>query len=147
MYETPESPPSWMLTCGSPELCPGDGPLIFTLGSTNTYDPGSAETADLERARCMAAALRDRTPGQLHFWSGEVGREFSLEILGELALGRSVATINDINDSYGAYEGLYRLHPPEHFFACAAGDALQVWLCLVDFGPDACEPGPLPCMN
>lgn len=146
MYELDEpSMPPWMATCTLPELCPGEQALVFQLGTGDIFDPQTVETDDLPRARCMAAALRDRTPGQIRWWSDEVGREYSLEILGDLVLARSIETITELIDGFDAQEALFALRPREFFEACAFGDAMEVWLCLMDAVEPGCLPGPLAC--
>lgn len=137
--------PVWMLTCGLPELCPGEDPLIFQVSGDDILAPQTVEVDDIERARCMAAALRDRIPGQIRWWSEAAGHDYSLEILGETALVRSIESITMLIDGFDAYEALRRLHPPEFFAACADGDAMQVWLCLMGSVEPECLPGPLAC--
>jgi hypothetical protein len=146
------------LTCGAAELCPGDGPITFQLAGPGLADhdfssPSSAET-DLERARCLAAALRDRTPGQfllLPVDGGEILYIFGREVVGELALERSelaeCVLIAPEPKSCHVRERLRVLRPPEFFAACVDGDALALWKCLHDaFEPEpACAPGPLVC--
>ncbi|WAS93494.1 hypothetical protein [Nannocystis punicea] len=142
------APGAWMLTCGLPELCGGDEPLTFFTTSPDALAPGEVEVDDLERARCMAAALRDRTLGQITWWHvvdvQVVSAPVSLEIVLHTAFVRSVAgsTLLEQDDTY---EGIYDLRPPEFFADCAEGDALAVWLCLVDAIEPQCLPGPLGC--
>jgi hypothetical protein len=138
----------WKTTCGLPELCSGDEPLMFTTTNIDAMDPGEVEVEDLERARCMAAALRDRAPGQFA-WSQVIGTEviwspISLEIVGDTALVRNVQGIHvpELDDTH---EAIYPLRPPEFFAACAEGDTLAVWLCLMDSVEPTCLPGPLTC--
>ncbi|MBZ5712777.1 hypothetical protein [Nannocystis pusilla] len=146
-YSDPD-PDAWMLTCGLPELCAGDEPLVFITSSDDILDPGEVQVDDLQRARCMAAALRDRSPGQIAWWhvADVVVRlsPVSLEIAGDRALAHSVAD-NVHGSQPNVHEAVYPLRPPEFFAACAEGDALAVWLCLMDSVEPTCLPGPLAC--
>lgn len=144
-------PMDWMLTCDLPELCPGEDLLVFQLGIDDLLDPGTVDVDDLERARCMAAALRDRTPGRLE-WAVVVGFEaifypLGLEVLGDTALAHAVRfpVTLDLPGPKNVHESLHLLRPPEFFADCADGDAMQVWLCLVDSVEPDCLPGPLAC--
>ncbi|MDC0722284.1 hypothetical protein [Nannocystis bainbridge] len=139
---------AWMLTCGLPELCGGAEPLLFSTTTLEPSAPEEIEVDDLDRARCMAAALRDRTPGQIA-WSQVVGPDvifspLSLEIVQGTALVRNVDGLQEfvLPDTY---EGMYPLRPPEFFAACAEGDALALWQCLMDAVEPACLPGPMTC--
>ncbi|MCY1070577.1 hypothetical protein OV090_37900 [Nannocystis sp. RBIL2] len=145
------------LTCGGLELCPGDDPIVFQLDGPELADdlssPTSVET-DLERARCLATALRDRTPGQFLFMpviGSEIPYVFGLEIVGELVVARSdrgsCEAIEPEPKSCHVHERLRVLRPPEYFADCIDGDALALWRCLLDpVEPEpACAAGPLAC--
>jgi hypothetical protein len=146
------------LTCGAAELCPGEDPIVFALVGEGLLDgdflsPSSAET-DIPRARCLAAALRDRTPGQfllLPVQGNEVLHIFAREIVGDLAVERTdragCELIAPEPESCYVHERLRELRPPEFFATCIEGDALALWLCLYDaFEPEsACVAGPLSC--
>lgn len=146
------------LTCGAPELCADDSPLQFELDGPGVLDgdfsnPTTVET-DLERARCLIAALRDRTPGQFVFLpvhTPDILHVYGLEILGDLAVTRSdraeCELIAPEPKSCYAHERLRVLRPPEFFASCIDGDARTLWLCLYDsVEPDpACHPGPFAC--
>ncbi|PCC73589.1 hypothetical protein SAMN02745121_07337 [Nannocystis exedens] len=151
----PEIEPA--VTCGGLELCPGDDPIVFELDGPGIWDdlstPTSVET-DLERARCLATALRDRTPGQFMFLpvrGREVLHLFGLEIVGELVVIRSERASCELiypePKSCHVKERLRVLRPPEYFADCVDGDALALWRCLLDaVEPEpACAPGPLSC--
>jgi len=143
---TSDVQPTWMLTCGLPELCPGDEPLVFT---TTKIDAGEVEVDDLDRARCMVAALRDRSLGQIAWWQvadvDVIWAPLSLEIVGHTALTRGVRGSPELLSGIDTYEAIRPLRPPEFFAACADGDALAVWLCLMDSVEPMCLPGPLSC--
>lgn len=144
-----EFPPAWKLTCGLPDLCGSEEPLMFTTSNLEVFDPGEVEVEDLERARCMAAALRDRSPGQIA-WEQVVGVDavwapLSLEIVGDAALVRSVRGVKEGIIDEDTFEVIRPLRPSEFFAACAEGDALAVWLCLMDSVEPTCLPGPLTC--
>src|SRR5690606_6141448 len=104
---------------------------------------------DLERARCMVQALRDRTVGQFSWLAVADSVVFadplSLEILGDAALSRSRRGVVELIAPDNAYEGLYLLRGPDFFSACKGGDAMALWLCLVDPVVPGCLAGPLPC--
>ena len=140
----------WELGCGFPELCPGDEPLVFLI----EYDrgvPTSVETKDLERGRCMAAALRDRQLGQFAFMpvdqGGQVISRSSLEIVGEQAIARAEPGWCELLGPCETHEALRLLQPPAFFSACVDGDAKALFLCLSGsvLAEPACLPGPLPC--
>lgn len=140
----------WELGCGFPELCPGDEPLVFLI----EYDLGvpiSVETKDLERGRCMVAALRDRQLGQFAFMpidqGGPVVGRYSLEIVGEQAITRAEPGLCELLFPCKTYEALRLLQPPSFFSACVDGDAKALFLCLSGsiLSEPACLPGPLPC--
>jgi hypothetical protein len=143
-----DAPQTWMLTCGLPELCPGDGPLMFFTSTGDVSDPGVAKVNDLERARCMVAALRDRTFGQLTWWI-DVGFVYtaSLELLADdAALTRSVDTSELIDPApLNVREGLHPLRAPGFFADCEDGDATQLYKCLMDSVLPECLPEPLMC--
>ncbi|MCY1008584.1 hypothetical protein OV079_24085 [Nannocystis pusilla] len=145
------------LTCGGLELCPGDDPIVFQLDGPGLAEdlssPTSVET-DLERARCLATALRDRTPGQFLFVpviDTEIPYVFGLEVVGELVVARSdrglCEAIEPEPKSCHVHERLRVLRPPEYFADCVDGDAIALWRCLVDpVEPEpACAAGPLAC--
>ncbi|WP_434418135.1 hypothetical protein [Nannocystis pusilla] len=149
--------PELALTCGGPELCPGDDAIIFKLDGPGLADdlssPTSVET-DLERARCLAKTLRDRTPGQFLFIpviGTEIPYVFGLEIIGDLVVARSdrgtCEAIEPEPPSCHVQERLRVLRPPEYFADCVDGDALALWRCLLDpVEPEpACAAGPLAC--
>lgn len=128
------------LTCGLAELCAGAGALQFTVDGGSLTMPDAVSTDDIQRARCMASALRDRTPGVLRFTVPlSLGSDdHELEILGDDAIRRH-AYQNDFN-----FEKSVRVRPllpPADYAACAEGTAKQVYLCLVAGFVDACTGG------
>jgi hypothetical protein len=131
------------LTCGLPELCPGDAPLLFMVAGPPA-DPTTVEVADLDRARCMAAAMRDRQKGQVFFSVDEGGWDnlYELEILGPQAILRHHLHI-DFNVEKWAR--VRELLPSEQYDTCSAGDAREVWLCLTQFYMEECVTGQLAC--
>ncbi|MDC0716490.1 hypothetical protein [Nannocystis bainbridge] len=145
------------LTCGGPELCPGGDPIYFELDGPIFDGDFSAPTSavtDLERARCLAVALRDRTPGQFMFMPGhspQVLHVFGLEIVGEFAVTRSDRSGCELSHpepkSCHVRERLRQLRPPAFFADCVDGDALALWQCLYHAAePEpACAAGPLVC--
>lgn len=140
----------WELGCGFPELCPGDEPLVFSIEG-DLDAPISVETKDLERGRCMAAALRDRQLGQFAFTpidqGGLVVGRYSLEIVGEQAIARSEPSLCQLQNLCETHEALRLLRLPSFFSECVDGDAKALFLCLSDsiLPEPACLPGPLPC--
>lgn len=123
-------------TCGLPERCPGDGPLVFVVDGP-LGDPDSVQTDDIDRARCMAAALRDRLPGQM-FFGRQLGLGFDrreLEVVGLDVIDR-LDYIEDFNFEKTAT--ILPLLPPDDFAECAEGTALQIWMCLTRSYEEAC---------
>lgn len=118
-------------TCGLPTLC-GDGepPLFIPEGNDGwTVD-------DLERARCMAAALRDRTPGVIAYQEPALGHHtFTIEILDEEVVLRE-DWLEDFNWSYD--ETVKFLKPTEFFAACADGSAFALHGCLGEAFTEVC---------
>jgi hypothetical protein len=147
-----------VLTCGAPELCPGEQPIWFELDGPDIFDGDlfnvtTVET-DVERARCLVAALRDRTPGQFIFVPTHdvyTLHVYGLEIVDDLALTRSDSADCVLIAPEPKYchvrERLRVLRPPQFFADCIDGDARDLWLCLYDsVEPEpACHPGPLAC--
>jgi hypothetical protein len=121
----PEQPE---FTCGLSPTCPGEGTVVFKP----TF-PGST-TNDIDRARCMAAALRDRTPGLLEF--EESGTVHTLEVLGEQVIRRE--EYEGIGFGYSWFEWVEPLQPPEFFADCAEGTASEVRDCLIFATTDEC---------
>jgi hypothetical protein len=80
-------------------------------------------TDDIDRGRCMAAALRDRTPGQT-FFAAEYGligwHAHAIEIVGELGVLRD-SVVDDFFAEY--HERVDMLLPPADFEECAVGPA------------------------
>lgn len=146
----PPNDPGWELGCGFPALCPGELPVVFSIAG-DLDAPTSVETGELERARCMARALRDRQFGQFAFMpvdaDGWVVGLYSLEIVGEQALARGEPGQCQLENPCKTHEALRLLRPPEFFAACVDGDARALFLCLWDpIVPEpACLAGPLPC--
>lgn len=140
-------PQTWVLTCGLPELCPGESPLVFVTSTGDVADPGVAKVTDLERARCMVAALRDRTFGQLT-WSVDLGFVVtaSLEIFApDTAIVRDVGPDNSSEPNVN--ERLHPLREPEFFADCVDGDDTEIFICLRDSILPECQPGSLECPN
>ncbi len=147
------------LTCDAAELCAGEGRLWFRLEGVDFFEPDydaatAAETNELERARCLARALRDRTPGQFLFapiLGDDTPYLFGREIVGELVVERGEANGCKLlaPEPVGCHvnERLRVLRPPEFFAGCVDGDALALWRCLFDaFAPEPeCVAGPLTC--
>ncbi len=125
-----DAPTQPLNTCGLGELCPGDGPLWYT-------DDGKGwQTDDFMRARCMAAAMRDRTPGQIQYQQPALGHDiYTLEILGEQVIVRN-DYVNDFNYAYS--ERVTFLKPPEFFAECAVGTGNSVHGCLENGFTDEC---------
>lgn len=132
------------LSCGLPELCPGDAPLEFILAGGSLESPDSVTTADIARARCMAAALRDRTPGQISFGAPlAIGSDhYVLEILGPTVIRRRSMSEDFAFDKYVRVRPLL---PPDAYAGCAEGTAKQVWTCLTKSFEDVCVTGELAC--
>lgn len=137
-----EFPPE--LSCGLPELCAGDGPLQFEIDGGSLENPDSVSTADLTRARCMAAALRDRLPGQIRFGAahGLGSDDYELEILGADAIRRR-SYLQDF--SFDKYVRVRPLLPAEAYEGCAQGTAKEIWACLRTGFEDVCVTGELAC--
>lgn len=147
------------LTCGVPELCADEGALVFRLEGVdavmaNYEDASAATTDDIERARCLATALRDRTPGQfiIHPRIGDDLLDgFGREVLGDLVVERWDRYICKLifPEPVGCrvHERLRVLRPPAFFADCVEGDAFALWRCLLDaFEPEpVCVAGPLAC--
>ncbi|MBA3546277.1 MAG: hypothetical protein H0T76_07340 [Nannocystis sp.] len=131
-----------LFTCGLPELCPGpDGkPLVFT------QENDLVATKDIERGRCMAKAMRDRTPGLFRFtvWPILGFDTTTIEILGETILVRR-HVLSDFNEDYG--ERGHQLFAPEKYTPCVDGPAAVVLKCLTDGYSEACVSEPLSCPN
>ncbi len=134
-----EIPPP-LFTCGLPELCPGpDGePLVFT------DETQFITTKDLERAHCMGAAMRDRTPGLFRFtvWPILGFDTTTIEILGETILVRR-HVLSDFNEDYS--EKGHRLFAPEEYAKCTTGSAAIVLKCLTEGYEETCVSEPLMC--
>lgn len=137
-----EFPPE--LSCGLPELCAGDGPLQFVIDGGTIEDPDAVSTADLQRARCMAAALRDRLPGQIRFGTefGLGSDDYELEILGASAIRRR-SYMQDF--SFDKHVRVRPLLPADAYAACAEGTAKEIWACLRKGFEDVCVTGELAC--
>jgi hypothetical protein len=122
-------------TCGLPLLCGGGEPVFFFAGDGVTTD-------DIETARCLAAALRDRTPGTIQYQQPSLGHHVTtIEILGEQAVHRD-DFLQDFNWTYD--EKVTFLRPTEFFTDCAEGSAFAVFNCLEDAFLDECA-GELEC--
>lgn len=131
--------PDLEFTCGLPELCPGDASLVFDLAG-GVEDLGVESISDVERARCMIAALRDRTPGHfmIRVWPKDQLGEDELrdEIFGDTAARRRVSQ-NDFN--IDRFEFVKPLRPPQFFADCLAdGSDSALWACLWDAFEDTC---------
>lgn len=141
-YDPDEELTPPLFTCGLPELCPGaDGkPLVFDAGN----DP--VTTGDIERGRCMVAAMRDRTPGLFRFtvWPILGYDTTTIEILGETILVRR-HVLSDFNEDYR--EGGYQLFAPELYAPCVDSTATLVLKCLTEGYSAACVSEPLMCPN
>ena len=131
-----------LFTCGLPELCPGaEGkPLVFDAGDN------PVTTQDIERGRCMVAAMRDRTPGLFRFtvWPILGYDTTTIEILGETILVRR-HVLSDFNEDYS--EGGYQLFAPELYAPCVDSTATLVLKCLTEGYSEACVSEPLMCPN
>lgn len=151
-YNGESSPAAWMLTCNLPELCPGAEPLMFEVESDlDLLEPGAVTVDDLERARCMLEALRDRTQGHVT-WDillddAVVRAAFSLEIVLDRVLVHSARFPVELIEPgpHNIHERYHQLRESEFFHDCLAGDAKAVFLCLVDAAVPECLPGPLLC--
>ncbi len=145
----PVEEPGWELGCGSPELCTGDKTIVFYVhGALNA--PTAVETKELERARCMATALRDREVGSFDYVV--VGAESvvmglgGVEILGEEAIGRWEPGTCSLKPCQTT-EALRQIRAPGFFSDCVHSDAKALWLCIsraLEEEP-SCLLGPLPC--
>jgi hypothetical protein len=140
-YDPDEELTPPLFTCGLPELCPGANgkPLVFTGDNPVT-------TADIERGRCMVAAMRDRTPGLFRFTVQPIlGYDTTtIEILGETILVRR-HSLSDFNEDYS--EGGYQLFAPELYAPCVDSTATLVLKCLTEGYAKACVSEPLMCPN
>ena len=118
-------------TCGLPTLC-GDGePVLFV---TDGLDGWTVD--DIERARCLAAALRDRTPGVIAYQEPALGHHiFEIEILGEEVVVRE-DWLEDFTWDYR--ETVTFLKPIEFFVDCAEGSAFAVHKCLSEGFTEEC---------
>lgn len=122
-----EEIPEQSMTCGLPELCPGAVPLTFDI-----IEPDGWTTDDIDRARCMAAAMRDRTPGIVSFqhYGGNAGEDLrTIEILG----GQAIVTHTESSDFNVDYtERLVLVQIPAYFDECANGSASAIHQCLTE---------------
>ena len=123
----PEEP---HFTCGLEPLCPGEGPLVLTRKNDAWI------ASDIERARCMAAAMRDRTPGQLRFQTSEDNDFHTLEILGEQVI--VVYEVHGLGFGYDYDERVTFLKPPDFFAECSIGTATSIHTCLTKGFTDEC---------
>lgn len=131
---SPEDPQDYPeqphFTCGLAPLCPGDGPLTLLLKNTIWV------ASDIDRARCMATAMRDRTPGQLHFQTEESDDFHTIEILSEQVI--VVDEYHGIGFGFSYDERVTFLKPPEFFADCSIGTGAEIHTCLTQGFTDVC---------
>lgn len=133
-----EDPGEWpeelVLGCQLDELCAGATPLEFDpLGN----DGWTVE--DIDRAHCMATAMRDRTPGKLLYQEteeGGTGDFFVIEIHGEQVSLRH--THEGLGFGFDYKERVTFLREPAFFADCAGGTAAEVHTCLAQGFTDEC---------
>ncbi len=123
----PEQP---HFTCGLPALCAEQEPLVFL------WEVGGWTVSDIERARCMAAALRDRTPGQLRYQDEENDDFHTLEILGEQVI--VVREYHGIGFGFSYDEHIASLDSSLVFANCLNGTADDLHTCIRDAFTDVC---------
>lgn len=130
-------PEELVLGCHLDELCAGETPLEF-----DPLEKSGWTVDDIDRARCMATAMRDRTPGKLLYQQtdpengGETGDFFVIEIHGEQVSLRHEH--EGLGFGYDYLERVTFLREPAFFTACAGGTATEVHECLTQGFTDEC---------
>ena len=130
--------------CGIPSPCP-----FVALEVPPQADPPTMTDADA--ARCVAEALRDKTPGRHALGVYEsITKGYNVDIW-VFDQGYAFGERHDWNDQANGYDfwGRHQLAPASHFEGCLGliGDHKAMFECLLSWRGE-CEPAPRPeCPN